>query len=428
MSLQINLSSAALKTAYLDVLNGPNKDWVIYTYEAGSNDLKVQATGDGGLEELEEEFSDGRIQYAFARVVDPNSNLPKYVQINWCGDGVPEAKKGLFHTHSSAVGRQLLHGAHVVLSARNEEDVTPELIMKRVEAASGARYTAQKEAPRKYEPIAPVRSSYTPVGRVDIAALKATKTTPSPSAATSRPPLPNTSRPTFGASKPTTASAASLYGRTVTASKGPAPADAWPEENPVITAPPPPPPPPPASRPPVLPTAPRPTPSTTSVPVSTVPTKPTEDDLIAPVGTAYTPVSLPAPKKLKNPFEGRFQQQEEPQRVTPVRKGLTWSERHALAKKQTEQEESRSLAAQTSMPSPSPARKFGVGAAAIAVGGAAVGFGAAAVVTHSSEPEYNPEPEEAAVRFQSLCISFSCRYDWSSRFLRRLRLRLLLRL
>ncbi len=75
MSLQINLSSAVLKTAYLDVLNGPNKDWVIYTYEAGSNDLKVQATGDGGLEELEEEFSDGRIQYAFARVIDRNVRL-----------------------------------------------------------------------------------------------------------------------------------------------------------------------------------------------------------------------------------------------------------------------------------------------------------------------------------------------------------------
>lgn len=47
------------------------------------------------------------------------SQLPKFVQINWCGDGVPEAKKGLFHTHSSAVAR-FLRGAHVVLSARNE--------------------------------------------------------------------------------------------------------------------------------------------------------------------------------------------------------------------------------------------------------------------------------------------------------------------
>ena len=47
------------------------------------------------------------------------SQLPKFVQINWCGDGVPEAKKGLFHTHSSAVARYL-RGTHVVVSARNE--------------------------------------------------------------------------------------------------------------------------------------------------------------------------------------------------------------------------------------------------------------------------------------------------------------------
>jgi hypothetical protein len=49
----------------------------------------------------------------------PQSQLPKFVQINWCGDGVPEAKKGLFHTHSSAVAR-FLRGTHVVISARNE--------------------------------------------------------------------------------------------------------------------------------------------------------------------------------------------------------------------------------------------------------------------------------------------------------------------
>lgn len=47
------------------------------------------------------------------------SNLPKFVQINWCGDGVPEAKKGLFHSHSSAVAR-FFRGTHVVISARNE--------------------------------------------------------------------------------------------------------------------------------------------------------------------------------------------------------------------------------------------------------------------------------------------------------------------
>lgn len=60
MSLQVNLSSQEIKQAYEDVVNAHGIDWAIFTYEKGTNDLKVQATGDGGLEELEEEFSDGR--------------------------------------------------------------------------------------------------------------------------------------------------------------------------------------------------------------------------------------------------------------------------------------------------------------------------------------------------------------------------------
>ena len=60
MSLQVNLSSRELLTAYQDVINANGIDWALFTYDKGSNDLKVQSTGDGGLEELEEEFSDGR--------------------------------------------------------------------------------------------------------------------------------------------------------------------------------------------------------------------------------------------------------------------------------------------------------------------------------------------------------------------------------
>ena len=60
MSLQVNLSSREIYDAYQDVVNAKDVDWVMLTYEKGSNDLKVQATGSGGLEELEEEFSDGK--------------------------------------------------------------------------------------------------------------------------------------------------------------------------------------------------------------------------------------------------------------------------------------------------------------------------------------------------------------------------------
>ena len=60
MSLGVRISGPGIQEAYQSVLNGQEINWAILTYEKGTNDLKLQGTGDGGLEELEEEFSDGR--------------------------------------------------------------------------------------------------------------------------------------------------------------------------------------------------------------------------------------------------------------------------------------------------------------------------------------------------------------------------------
>jgi hypothetical protein len=60
MSLQVNIASPDIAKAYQDVLNDRGINWAVFTYEKASNDLRVQSTGSGGLEELEEEFSDGR--------------------------------------------------------------------------------------------------------------------------------------------------------------------------------------------------------------------------------------------------------------------------------------------------------------------------------------------------------------------------------
>lgn len=60
MSLQVNLSSRDLLDAYQSVVDGRDANWTIFAYEKGTNDLRVQASGNGGLEELEEEFSDGK--------------------------------------------------------------------------------------------------------------------------------------------------------------------------------------------------------------------------------------------------------------------------------------------------------------------------------------------------------------------------------
>ena len=62
---------------------------------------------EGELIDLIEDFSDGKIQFAFAKVKDPNSGLPKFVLIGWCGEGVPERTKGYFTSHLAAVSKTL---------------------------------------------------------------------------------------------------------------------------------------------------------------------------------------------------------------------------------------------------------------------------------------------------------------------------------
>ncbi|KXJ91753.1 hypothetical protein Micbo1qcDRAFT_188456 [Microdochium bolleyi] len=108
--------------------------------------LKVQSTGEGELVELIEDFNEGRIQFAFVKVKDPNSGLPKFALIAWCGGGVPERTKGYFTSHVNAVSK-VLHGYHVQITARSDADLEPERIIQKVSDASGAKYTAGGSAP-----------------------------------------------------------------------------------------------------------------------------------------------------------------------------------------------------------------------------------------------------------------------------------------
>lgn len=154
-----------------------------------------------------------------------------------------------------------------------------------------------------------------------------------------------------------------------------------------------------------------------------MPTKPAEEDKIEPNKSAYSPVNLPAPKKLRNPFQ-KFEQAAAP----PPRpaaggpKKLTWSERQALAKKQQQEEEARSRAAGFNVqdtPTPiskpvfkssapafgrataptAPPRNFGAVGTAAAVGaGVAVGAGAAVAASSFEEPEPEPEVEVCVCR------------------------------
>lgn len=159
--MSVSFSAPDLQPTYEAVVNGSEDyDWAIFNQTG--NELKVQATGNG-LEDLSEEFMDGRIQYGFARVQDPSRSLDRLVLIAWCGEGVPESRKGLFHIHSSQVQSKFLKNTHIVIQARNEGDVTPEHIHKRIQESSGSKYSTSAPAPpRPAAPARPAAPSFRP--------------------------------------------------------------------------------------------------------------------------------------------------------------------------------------------------------------------------------------------------------------------------
>ncbi|XP_037693156.1 drebrin-like protein isoform X2 [Choloepus didactylus] len=162
MAVNLSRNGPALQEAYVRVVAEKSPtDWALFTYEGNSNDIRLAGTGEGGLEEMVEELSSGKVMYAFCRVKDPNSGLPKFVLINWTGEGVNDARKGACANHVSTMAN-FLKGAHVTVNARAEEDVEPEAIMQKVAKASGANYNFHRESSRFQDtgPQAPVGSVY----------------------------------------------------------------------------------------------------------------------------------------------------------------------------------------------------------------------------------------------------------------------------
>ncbi|KAM3874216.1 drebrin-like protein B [Diretmus argenteus] len=168
MAVNLSKNGPALTSAYKEVVN-PKSDtnWVLFTYEGNSNDIRLAEKGDGGLEEMVEELSSGKVMYAFCRVQDPNSGLPKYVLINWTGEGVKDSRKGLCANHVSSMAN-FLKGAHVTVNARSEDDVEPEAVLAKVAKASGANFNFHRETHEYRDvPRGPVGSVYRKTNAVE---------------------------------------------------------------------------------------------------------------------------------------------------------------------------------------------------------------------------------------------------------------------
>uniref|UniRef100_H0X9U9 Drebrin n=1 Tax=Otolemur garnettii TaxID=30611 RepID=H0X9U9_OTOGA len=122
-----------LLAAYEEVIREESAaDWALYTYEDGSDDLKLAASGEGGLQELSGHFENQKVMYGFCSVKDSLAALPKYVLINWVGEDVPDARKCACASHVAKVAEFFQKGVDVIINASSVEDIDAGAIGQRL--------------------------------------------------------------------------------------------------------------------------------------------------------------------------------------------------------------------------------------------------------------------------------------------------------
>lgn len=131
----------------------------MFGYEGQTNNLKVVGTGEGGLEEMIEDLNSGEIMYAFCRVIDTKTSLPKCMLVNWQGEGAPIVRKATCANHIRDIER-LLKGAHITINARSEEDVEVDMIMEKLARATGSSYKFREPRGKDVGNSGPVGTTY----------------------------------------------------------------------------------------------------------------------------------------------------------------------------------------------------------------------------------------------------------------------------
>ncbi|XP_008549115.1 drebrin-like protein B [Microplitis demolitor] len=160
MSVNLTKNNDSLVAAWKSVVDDKSSvNWAVFGYEGGTNNLKVVGTGDRGLQQMIDELNSGEIQYAFCRVIDTKTSLPKCVLINWQGEGAPIVRKGTCANHIRDIER-LLKGAHITLNARSEDDVEIDFIMEQLAKATGSTYKFREPRGKDVGNSGPVGTTY----------------------------------------------------------------------------------------------------------------------------------------------------------------------------------------------------------------------------------------------------------------------------
>lgn len=160
MSINLTKNKDALVAAWRSVVDDKSStNWALFGYEGQTNDLKVVGTGSGGLEEMIDRLNSSHIMYAFCKVIDTKTSLPKCLLINWQGEGAPIVRKGTCANHIRDV-EKLLKGAHITITARSEDDVEVDAIMAKLARATASAYKFNEPRGENEGHTGPIGTTY----------------------------------------------------------------------------------------------------------------------------------------------------------------------------------------------------------------------------------------------------------------------------
>ncbi|KAL6440342.1 hypothetical protein ACFW04_003119 [Cataglyphis niger] len=160
MSINLTKNKDALTAAWHSVVDDKlSTNWALFGYEGQTNDLKVVGTGSGGLEEMIDRLNSSHIMYAFCKVIDTKTSLPKCLLINWQGEGAPIVRKGTCANHIRDV-EKLLKGAHITITARSEDDVEVDAIMGKLARATASAFKFNEPRGENEGHTGPIGTTY----------------------------------------------------------------------------------------------------------------------------------------------------------------------------------------------------------------------------------------------------------------------------
>jgi hypothetical protein len=140
-------SSPDIKAAYDEVRSDASDvNWLLITYEEGSNNKKwtLAGKGSGGLEELKSNIGPEFLGFGYLRVVsgDDLSKRAKFVFIKYLSKGLKMTVKAQLNLHRGDV-EKVLNQINVAIEADGLDDLSEEAVLARVKKAGGANYDAQ---------------------------------------------------------------------------------------------------------------------------------------------------------------------------------------------------------------------------------------------------------------------------------------------